>query len=429
MTDLIIAGIITKPDTLIPGSSSEAFYAALVRNEEVEFRLGWHVLKNMDTDKGVASMETRDADEMQFFSEGIWGGLPRDLVGITELTFRLNKVLLKHIAQELPNVIREIDTKLKHCSEQIEMLGQPRTTPTEQKFYLMQVSQSLQTLTKAAVDGTYNDPFFEDPETDRGYKQRIRAVIQNLNRSFAKVITDRGHYRRINSDVVAVIPAEGVKPDEPILITRAAFLDHIEELMRRTRGRELPCTFSPLIVAILFKEQCRPWALILENHVKEVFKATKESLKCLCAHIADSTAGPRLFDEIVEPALDVLMQSMDQKAKELLLPHQEGHPITYNQEFLEIFQKARDDRRRCAVIDALTEHLYITTETCSSTEADLPSGVDMAAMVDQLAKRSEPDMDRFAASEALDCMEAYYKVRTGFPLSSLPPGTTDLTHR
>lgn len=33
-------GVITKPDTLIEGSESEAIYVSLARNQDVEFRLG-----------------------------------------------------------------------------------------------------------------------------------------------------------------------------------------------------------------------------------------------------------------------------------------------------------------------------------------------------------------------------------------------------
>ena len=45
-------GVITKPDDLIPGSEREALYLSLARNQQVEFRLGWHVLKNIDSEKG-----------------------------------------------------------------------------------------------------------------------------------------------------------------------------------------------------------------------------------------------------------------------------------------------------------------------------------------------------------------------------------------
>jgi hypothetical protein len=45
-------GVITKPDTLIADSESKAMYVSLVINQDVEFRLGWHVLKNMDSETG-----------------------------------------------------------------------------------------------------------------------------------------------------------------------------------------------------------------------------------------------------------------------------------------------------------------------------------------------------------------------------------------
>ena len=54
-------GVITKPDTLIAGSESEAMYVSLAKNQDIEFRLGWHVLKNMYSETGVFSLADRDA--------------------------------------------------------------------------------------------------------------------------------------------------------------------------------------------------------------------------------------------------------------------------------------------------------------------------------------------------------------------------------
>ena len=64
-------GVITKPDTLIGGSESEAMYISLAKNQDVEFRLGWHVLKNMDSEKGQWTLPDRDIKEKEFFAQGI----------------------------------------------------------------------------------------------------------------------------------------------------------------------------------------------------------------------------------------------------------------------------------------------------------------------------------------------------------------------
>jgi hypothetical protein len=45
-------GIITKPNTLIAGSKSKAMYVSFARNQDVEFRLRWHVLKTWTSKQG-----------------------------------------------------------------------------------------------------------------------------------------------------------------------------------------------------------------------------------------------------------------------------------------------------------------------------------------------------------------------------------------
>ncbi|PQE33788.1 dynamin family protein [Rutstroemia sp. NJR-2017a WRK4] len=89
-------GVITKPDTLVAGSESEAMYVSLARNQDVEFRLGWHV---------EWTLADRDIKELEFFSQGIWGELPRSLLGIDKLRKRLHKVLFQQIATELPSLV------------------------------------------------------------------------------------------------------------------------------------------------------------------------------------------------------------------------------------------------------------------------------------------------------------------------------------
>lgn len=55
--------VITKPDTLIPDSESKVMYVSLARNQNVEFRLRWHVLKNMNSETEQWSLMNRDEDE------------------------------------------------------------------------------------------------------------------------------------------------------------------------------------------------------------------------------------------------------------------------------------------------------------------------------------------------------------------------------
>ncbi|KAL9023560.1 MAG: hypothetical protein Q9196_007129 [Gyalolechia fulgens] len=392
-------GVITKPDTLVAGSESEALYVALARNLDVQFRLGWHVLKNMDSETGDWTLEDRDIKEENFFSQGIWEVLPRSLLGINNLRGRLSKVLLGQIAAELPSLIDEIGVKSSACRSRLDKLGYPRATLVEQQLYLIQLSQEFQALVKAAVDGTYTDPFFGDAKSGPGYQKRLRAVVQNLNLDFADDIARRGHCREITD-------SKGTS-NNVIPITRDRFLDHIQNLMKRTKGRELPGTFNPMIVSDLFLEQSAPWEAIARDHVDKVWKAVKEFLNHAVAYVADSTTSEAIFQKIFKPALNQLLENLNEKTTELLTPHQKGHPITYNHYFTETLQKLRNERNRKEYSKIIKQFFAVPTLERSH---HCDGQHDLYQLVTALVQRTEPDMNRFASSEALDCMEAYYKV-------------------
>lgn len=395
-------GVITKPDTLIPNSESEAMYVSLARNQDVEFRLGWHVLKNMDSETGEWSLTDRDVKEEAFFLQGIWEELSRSLLGIDKLRDRLSKVLLGQIAAELPSLIDEIEIKSDACRSRLEKLGEPRATLDEQRRYLLHISQSFQSLVKASVDGTYNDPFFDHAESEIGYQKRIRAVMQNLNMDFAEHIARRGHRREIASSEDTSRVSGGVVP-----IARNEFLDHIQRLMRRTRGRELPGTFNPMIVADLFLDQSIPWEAITRSHIDKVWKAAKEFLSLAATYIADAATSRALFQKIFEPALDQLLGSLNAKTAELLTPHQKSHPITYNHYFAETLQKVRNERSKNEYSRVVKNFFGVS---CLESSFFINQHKDLNQLVTALVQGTEPDMNRFACAEALDCMEAYYKV-------------------
>ncbi|KAI0105277.1 dynamin family protein [Nemania sp. FL0031] len=393
-------GVITKPDTLVDGSGSEAMYVSLAQNREVEFDLGWHVLRNLDSEKvdGSSLLRRRNEEEDAFFSESVWSKLPSTMLGVKELRTKLSEVLLEQIATELPSLITEIDDKLKECTDKLDGLGEPRATAHEQKFHLINISQRFQSLVKDATTGTYTDSFFEKADTDLGYKQRLRAVIQNLNRDFAKKMKESGHARKILSSNKSMA--------EQGSITRDAFIVEVQELMRQTRGRELPGRFNSLIVTDLFHEQSKPWKNIVISHVDSCWTATKRCLKLAVTSIAGEPVGSRLFQIVVDPALEELRGEVISKANELVDSQMLCHPVTYNEQYLEAVHEINDQRRREFCLGVVEKFFgSVTTSTYL-----YGNSYDLNNLVNLLSKRMEPDDERFAASEAADCMEAYYTV-------------------
>ncbi|KAI0836511.1 P-loop containing nucleoside triphosphate hydrolase protein [Hypoxylon sp. FL0890] len=400
-------GVITKPDTLVEGSGSEALYISLARNNQVNFDLGWHVLKNLDseTQKGSSLLSHRNAEEALFFSNSTWNELPSSMLGINELRKKLSTVLLRQIALELPSLIREINLKLNESREELEELGEPRRTLDEQRLKLLQISEEFQSLVERSVSGTYNGAFFEDAETSQGYQERIRAVIQNMNKGFADELVKHGHRREISSG--------NSKPStNPEFVTRDKFLDHVENIMRRTRGRELLGIFSPMVVADLFQQQSSPWEKIAQDHVKKSWDAVGDFLELVVAYVADASIGDALIDKIFQPALNRLLLSAKAKASKLLDSHRRVHPITYNQAYAETINAAE-------TINGYRSH---PREEISKIVGDffglnhingsqyINNYQNLSGLVDKLATRTEPNIERKAASDALDRMLAYYNI-------------------
>jgi GTPase SAR1 family protein len=401
-------GVITKPDTLVPGSESESTYVSLAKNLDVEFRLGWHVLRNMDSEIGSSSLPQRDEEEETFFAQGIWCTLPELILGITPLRERLSRLLLAQIAAELPSLVEEIELKSTTCRTELHKLGQPRASIEEQRFYLLSLSQTCQSLTKAAVDGSYNDDFFGDAKTASGYEKRIRAVVQNLNESFADTMAREGHHYVITNPSDQT-PSQNRSP-KVIYVTRIDFLKHIEILMKRTRGRELPGTFNPMIVSDLFFEQSSRWGELARSHIAHVISAVGVFLKHLTSHIADFSACDALFKEVVEPTLENIGKEVERKTADMLASHQHGHPITYSQDFTMTVQQVKRERIRAELTDIILNVFGIASLHLPGQSHYVET--DYHPLLNALTAHNNPDMNQNACSDALDYMQAYYKVRT-----------------
>ena len=409
-------GIITKPDTLFAGSDSERAFVELAENKDVVFKLGWHVLKNRDYDSRHFTAEERDLAEEKFFSQGIWASFQPRHMGIASLKPRLSRVLKDQILTELPNLIRDVETGVKDCEQRLKKLGGSRVSLPEQRLHLLRVSQSFSSLVKAAIDGVYVESFFGDPNCDSEYNKRLRAVTQNTLLDFAEEMRLHGHA----VDIVEESAEESAEdPDAafadesddseayPPRILRSKFISHVQGLIKRTRGSELPGTFNPQIVGELFFHS-KPWKSIVETYMDQLFDSAKTTLTMVLDYTADPETANGLLRQIINPAFEVLKQELDAKAAEVLVPHQRGHPITYNHYLTDNLHKARAERWSNLVTAEVTGFLGVNLKKGST----YTGAFNVKALLEKLNRHApDADMDHRACSEAIDCMLAYYKVK------------------
>ncbi|KAI1377916.1 P-loop containing nucleoside triphosphate hydrolase protein [Hypoxylon crocopeplum] len=384
-------GLITKPDTLDVGSASERDYFDLAQNRDVKFRLGWHIMRNRDFKARNATNEERDQAEAGFFSQGIWAGLPRSQKGAPSLRTRLSEVLKDQILDQLPDVLEEIHRGMEDCSSRLERLGVARSTLAEQRKYLLNASQQFSSLITEARDGFYQDKFFGSARGDEGYSKRLRAVVQNTLTEFSREMHINGQSRNI---------VDKASRSDPTQVSREEYLREVKHLMRRTRGCELQGTYNPLIIGELFHEQCTPWRGWLEDFSGRIYEAVDFTVNAALTYIVDEDTKAKLWGELINDALDQLNRQLRGKVNEILRPHEEGHPITYNHYLTEIVQKIRIGRTRDSIMRGLKE---------SGVESKRLS-TDLDQCLDMIMKHTEMDMETLASSDAVDWMEAYYKV-------------------
>lgn len=91
---------------------------------------------------------------------------------------------------------------------------------------------------------------------------------------FTDKITQDGHSRQLESP-----EKENSTATDTVRTARNEYIADIAKLLKRTRGRELPGTYDPMITRDLFQEQSRLWEKITRNHVITAWNAAQEFLQ------------------------------------------------------------------------------------------------------------------------------------------------------
>lgn len=422
-------GIVTKPDRLPSGSGSEAKFIELARNEDVFFKLGWHVLKNRTFEQSASSLMERNASEALYFRTSNFNQLPKENVGIDALRSRLSLLLFEHVKQELPELRKDLELALDEAQSQLRLLGDRRSAVAECRAYLAQLSLDFWEVCKEAVNGHYESDYFG---AEQGHEfalessntiARLRAVVQYLNTEFESVVRTKGHKYQLhlpsdsNSDEgnsqqpasqAAILALKG--KHAPITLERSAALKWVRQALVRTRGKELVGNFNPLLIGELFWEQSFRWRKLAEEHIEQITRVCERFLDNLLdakcpKDVKSRTWSSQIVDKLKARRarafheLDMIMQDI------------KSFPVNYNHYYTDTITKRRRDRQKSILAESLesaTTHEHLPG--CNSTHTS--ARVDVQQMVSTYSSSIDPNMDNFSCEEALDCLIAIYKVST-----------------
>jgi hypothetical protein len=214
--------------------------------------------------------------------------------------------------------------------------------------------------------------------------------VQNLNLTFAERVRLDGQQINLRGDGL-----EG-KSDEAISWVRDTLIS--------SRGRELPGTFSPMLIGDLFRVQSKPWENISKAHLRDIWARARNHVEDILSSLMDSEAYMALLMLCVDPLMEKLLKKATAEL-DRLFRDRHRHAITYNHYFTETAQKlsdARDNRRLLEVLEKMFPWDYNRTARTGPK--------DLSAICSMVSK-TIPDMDTRASIELLDHLEAFYKVR------------------
>lgn len=416
-------GVITKPDIPPEGSDSEKAFISLARNEDIFFKLGWHVVRNRKYEEKDFTLEQRNDKEESWLRKSNYNCLPAANLGINSLRDRLGLLLFDHIKRELPKLRQELESSLGEFQRRLAMMGKARSSTYECRAYLTELSVEYRDVCKAAINGHYEGEYFNDHDQkfDIGSPatlKRTRAVVQLLNTEFAKKMDTEGYIYKIDLENKSRAPEalpfsrEINDLESPTPLTKAQAIDWVRELLVRGRGKELVGNFNPLVISELFWEQSSKWETLAADHLERVAACSTNFLSHLLNKKCPDDVEARIWSEIIEEKLNQRAKAAREELRRLT-SELKAHPINYNHYYTETIAAGRKDDNKEALAQSIRSAI---AENGLDGPESSPDGVliteriDVEKLVDNYYDSHEADMENYSCEEALRCLEAIYKV-------------------
>ena len=377
-------GIITKPDTLHPGSTSESSFLGLAQNQDVNLSLGWHVVRNQDSNEPTDA--GRDFIEAEFFETSRWKSLNKNVRGVHSLRERLCEVLFQQIKRELPGLITEILAATDEAKMLLDRMGRSRATLMEKRMFVMEFGQKFRDICFAACEGLYENPFFGEPALDTA-PRRLRAVIQNASIDFAN---------KLLQIPLQVITKNTSDAQTTSITVRAKTLIHTH------RGKELPGTFNPLLIGQLFRELSSQWLDYTREHTNNMWLCARTAVVAMLETLMEQHVMDVCMKKVVDPELDKMQKALDRRLDDYMQEFYR-HAITYNHYLTDCVQALKEGRLRDEVASRCRQLFNDRGQLTAR---------DIGLIVNAVVQTKERDMDNLAAQDLADYAEAYYKVNT-----------------
>jgi hypothetical protein len=168
-----------------------------------------------------------------------------------------------------------------------------------------------------------------------------------------------------------------------------------------------------MIIGHIFQEQSVRWADIARQHIDAVANTCKN----LVVRVLGSIGSPEVREKLTTSKLLPFLKHAHAAAileLEHILKDKANHPITYNHYFTDNIQKIQQDRHVRYLMDKTQQsQIQVTTKTHTAGPGyEEKIYIDPATLKQGLQRTIQHDMSKFAAEQALDAHDAFYKVNS-----------------
>ena len=366
-------GVLTKPD-LTNTIGLEDKFIALVNNKDKhnEFKLGWYVLRNLGPhDMGHEwSPEERQRQEDEFFSVGKWSTLPSTMRGSSALKQKLSQQLIRHIAQYVPKLQKEIKELLSKCETELKSLGTGKDTVPEMRRELFTLAMKSNELITPAVDGTYKNPGVEkffpkiersDPKTPAP-PQRLRARVVKENKRFAMRVREQG--RKLD-----LVSSSGTPRDVTAKVTKLSETTKeeyarkvVEPFIEENKGTEFMDDYNPRLVYQLFHDFSENWSRLAQEHKDNLGIICNEFLAEVIDYVWHPYMREKLRVQFLAPQMTKLLEEAQDEVNKLAADQMyevQSYDPEYEQRLNEWRTAASTEERQLSRADQLLEKMLI----------------------------------------------------------------------
>jgi len=181
--------------------------------------------------------------------------------------------------------------------------------------------------------------------------------------------------------------------------------DWVKGLLIRSRGKELPGNFNPLLMGQLFREQSQPWHDLAQAHLDRIETLCSDFVHVAINHVVAEDVAKRLQDVKLDTALKTRYHNAREELVRLVEDKQR-HPITYDPSYTANVKEARE-RKANARLQAMIKEATVHFE---DDEGNVNPMCNPDILARAFRKEEQRDQELAIAEDALDSQLAFYKV-------------------